>query len=162
VAPRISVRRSPIHGRGVFAAQRIRPGTRIIEYTGERISYDECARRYDDDNMTSHHTFAFMIGPDLVIDAGRGGTAARFINHSCDPNCVAVQESDRVFIEALRNIQPGVELAYDYALQREGRPRLSWKRLYACHCGAANCRGTILKPAPTWGRAKKKRRKLKA
>jgi SET domain-containing protein len=140
------VRRSAIHGRGAFATRRIRPGTLLIEYTGERISFDEAAERYDDESMTHHHTFLFQIGDDVLIDAGRGGNAARFINHSCAPNCAAYLQRGRVYIEAIRNIQPGVELTYDYALQLEGRPRPEWKRRYACHCGAPNCRGTVLKP----------------
>jgi SET domain-containing protein len=73
------------------------------------------------------------------------GNDARFINHSCDPNCEAVEEDDRIFIEALRDIERGEELVYDYAYEREGRMRPEWKRLYACRCGAKKCRGMILK-----------------
>ncbi|MBC7791640.1 MAG: SET domain-containing protein-lysine N-methyltransferase [Anaerolineae bacterium] len=140
------VRRSTIQGRGVFAARPIGKGTRIIEYTGEQIGPDEADRRYDDDAMERHHTFLFGIDDDISVDAAVGGNAARFINHSCDPNCEAVIEDDRIFIEAIRNIPPGTELVYDYQYERPGRFRASWKELYACHCGSPKCRGTILKP----------------
>lgn len=104
--------------------------------------------------MVHHHTFLFALDNGVLIDAGRGGNAARFINHSCEPNCEAVQEGDRIFIQAIRNIQPGVELTYDYALEREGRLPAGWRERYACRCGAPNCRGTILRP-----RRKKRRRR---
>jgi SET domain-containing protein len=149
------LRKSPIQGRGAFATRRIPEGTRIIEYTGERISQTEADRRYDDDAMERHHTFLFLVEDDVIVDAARGGNAARFINHSCDPNCEAVIEDGRVFIDALRDIAPGEELTYDYAYQREGRYRKEWERLYACTCGAPNCRGTILKP-----RKKRRRKRL--
>jgi SET domain-containing protein len=141
------VRRSPIHGLGVIATHRIRAGTRVIEYAGERITFEEAAERYDDDDAKDqHHTFLFEVGDDTLIDAGHHGNEARFINHSCDPNCATFAEDGRVFIETIRNIQPGTELTYDYAYKRDGRRSAAWARLYACHCGAANCRGTMLKP----------------
>lgn len=150
------LRRSRIQGRGAFAIRRIRPGTRIIEYTGERISNEEADRRYVDDEMSRHHTFLFTVDDDTVIDAARHGNEARFINHSCDPNCIAVTVKDRIFIEALTNIQPGVELLYDYAYERGGDADEATEQLYACHCGAERCRGTILKPA------RRKRRKKRS
>jgi SET domain-containing protein len=143
--PRLVVRRSGIQGLGVFARRRIRKGQRIIEYTGEIISSEEEARRYDDDAMERHHTFLFKIDDDTCIDATRRGSVARFINHSCDPNCEAVWEDRRIFIEAVRNIQPGVELSYDYAFEHDGPVTPQDKERYACRCGSKNCRGTILK-----------------
>lgn len=140
------VRKSKIQGRGVFAARRIGKGTRIIEYTGEQIGPEEADRRYDDDAMDRHHTFLFGIDDDISVDAAVGGNAARFINHSCDPNCEAVIEDDRIFIDAIKEIPSGAELVYDYQYERPGRYRASWKELYACHCGSPKCRGTILKP----------------
>jgi uncharacterized protein len=138
------LRSSPIHGQGVFALRRIRKGQRLIEYIGERITPDEADRRYDDDAMASPHTFLFTVDADTIIDAAVGGNEARFINHSCDPNCEAVDEDGRIFIETIRNIQPGEELSYDYHLERDGRWRKEWAERYACRCGAANCRGTLL------------------
>jgi len=140
------VRKSTIQGRGVFATRRIGKGTRIIEYTGEQIGPEEADRRYDDDAMDRHHTFLFGIDDDISVDAAVGGNAARYINHSCDPNCEAVIEDDRIFIDAIKDIPSSAELVYDYQYERPGRFRASWKELYACHCGSPKCRGIILKP----------------
>jgi hypothetical protein len=159
--PPLTVRRSSIHGSGAFATRRIRPGSRIIEYVGEHITIDEAANRYDDDSMQHHHTFLFEVRPDLVVDAARHGNAARFINHSCAPNCAAYLDGDRIFIEAIKNIQPGVELTYDYALTRDGLSRKHWRELYACRCGAANCRGSLLKRLRTRAPPKSKRSKTR-
>ena len=141
-----TVRGSPIQGRGGFAFRWIEAGTRIIEYTGERISPDDADRRYDDDAMGRHHTFLFSVDEDTVIDAAVDGNEARFINHSCDPNCEAVDDGGRIFIEALRDIAPGEELNYDYGYELEEPMTPALRKQYPCHCGAANCRGTILAP----------------
>ena len=143
-APYFEIRKSKIQGRGAFAARRIRAGTRIMEYTGELVSQDEANRRYDDDSMNRHHTFLFSVDDDRVIDGAVGGNESRYINHSCAPNCQAVNEDGRIFVEALRTIQPGEELAYDYAYVLAERHSPAAKRRYPCHCGAARCRGTIL------------------
>jgi len=84
------------------------------------------------------------LGDDLVIDAAVGGNEARFINHSCDPNCDAVIEESRIWIETIRDVEPGEELAYDYAYVLEERHSPAAKRKFPCNCGARNCRGTIL------------------
>lgn len=153
------VRRSLIHGWGAIATRRIRPGTRIIEYAGERISPAEAAERYDDDVMDQHHTFLFEIDRDTFIDANCQGNAARFINHSCNPNCASYIQDGRVFIEATRNIQPGTELTYDYCYKRDGRRPQAWAQLYACRCGAANCRGTMLSPSRRRGSVRGRRQR---
>ncbi|HXK34885.1 MAG TPA: SET domain-containing protein-lysine N-methyltransferase [Dehalococcoidia bacterium] len=144
--PYIEVRKSRIQGRGVFATRTIRKGTRIIEYTGERISTAEADERYDDDTMERTHTFLFTVSPNTVIDATHSGSDARFINHSCDPNCEAVLEDGRIFIEALTTIRPGTELTYDYNLERGRGFKKEWEARYPCYCGSENCRGTLLKP----------------
>ena len=138
------LRASPIQGQGAFALRPIRKGARLIEYTGQRISNAEADRRYDDDAMDRPHTFLFTVDADTIIDAAAGGNEARFINHACDPNCEAVIEDGRIFIEALRHIRPGQELTYDYHLERPGHWRKSYPQRYACRCGARNCRGTLL------------------
>ena len=139
------IRPSPIQGLGAFATRRIRKGTRLIEYTGERVTNEVADARYpDDESQARHHTFLFAIDDDVVIDAAVGGNEARFINHSCGPNCDAVIEDARIWIEAIRDIEPGEELAYDYAFVLEERHTPSAKRRYPCHCGARTCRGTIL------------------
>lgn len=141
------IRRSRIHGRGAFATRRIKAGTRLIEYRGERISEEEADERYaDDDESQPHHTFLFSLDDGTVVDAAVRGNVARWINHSCDPNCEAVIEGDRIFIDALRDIRAGEELFYDYAFVMEERHTKALKARYPCYCGAANCRGTILAP----------------
>lgn len=148
------VRRSRIHGQGVFATRRIRKGSRVVEYTGERVSHAEADRRYEDRPVDDNHTFLFIVDPDTVVDAGVGGNAARFINHSCAPNCETVIRDGRVYIRALRTIRPGEELSYDYQIQREPGDPPDIDEIFACRCGAAGCRGTMLVGAPPrrWGR----------
>jgi len=147
--PLYVVRNSHIHGRGVFAARRIRKGTRIVEYTGERISNKEADRRYDDTRMKRHHTFLFTLDSKTVIDGAikTGGGDASFINHSCEPNCEAVITDRKIFIHALHTIEPGEELAYDYQYERTGKNDAELEKFYVCKCGAPSCRGSIMKPA---------------
>lgn len=154
--PLFAVRNSKIQGKGAFAVRRIRKGQRIIEYVGERIGPDEESRRYDEAKMKRHHTFLFGIDNKVSIDAAVGGNAARFINHSCDPNCEAVEEDKRIFIEAIKNIQPGTELVYDYNFTVEPPITVEEIEYYECRCGSTKCRGTILKVP------KKTLRKLRA
>jgi hypothetical protein len=150
--PLFKVRQSRIHGRGVFAARRIRKGTRIIEYTGERVSHEEADRRYEHRPVEDNHTFLFIVDARTVIDAGVGGNEARYINHSCDPNCETAIDDKRVFIYALRTIEPGEELAYDYQIQREPNDPPDIDEIFACRCGASDCRGTMLWPPVKPGR----------
>lgn len=138
------LRKSPLQGLGAFATRRIPAGVRLIEYAGERMTPAEADARYPDDDVGRHHTFLFMIDDAVVIDAAVDGNAARFINHSCDPNCDAVIDEGRIWIETIRDIAPGEELAYDYAYILEERHSPAAKRRYPCNCGAVNCRGTIL------------------
>lgn len=145
-APPLQVQPSSIHGLGVFATRRIPRGTRIVEYVGERLTVDEVDRRYADDGGEPGHTFLFRVSDEIYVDAARAGNEARFINHSCAPNCEAEVDDERVFITALADIEPGVELTYDYALEPEDEPPPSWESVYACRCGAAGCRGTVLAP----------------
>ncbi|MBI3919194.1 MAG: SET domain-containing protein-lysine N-methyltransferase [Betaproteobacteria bacterium] len=141
---RFAVRTSSIHGRGVFALQPIARGERLIEYTGERMSHDEADERYGEEHEDSPHTMLFAANDEVVIDATNRGSSARWINHSCAPNCEAVEEGGRVFIDAQRAIQPGEELTYDYQLVLDERHTPALKRAHACHCGARRCRGTLL------------------
>lgn len=144
MARRYVVRKSGIHGRGVFALTNIPKGARIIEYTGERLSHEEADRRYGDLHDGNAHTMLMAANDEIVIDATQRGSAARWINHSCAPNCDAVEDEGRVFIEARRAIRAGEELAYDYALIVEERHTPKLKREHACFCGAKRCRGTML------------------
>ena len=137
-------RTSPMQGRGAFATRAIRAGVRLIEYAGQRLTPAEADARYPDVEGERHHTFLFAIDDDVVIDAAVEGNEARFINHSCDPNCDAVIDDGRIWIETIREISPGEELAYDYAYVLDERHSPAAKRRFPCYCGAATCRGTIL------------------
>jgi SET domain-containing protein len=146
--PPVETRDSGIHGRGVYATRSIKKGARIIEYVGERISHTEADRRYELKGDDDGHTFLFIASQRTVIDAGVNGNDARFINHSCDPNCETVIENGRVFIEAIRRIKPGEELGYDYQLTWDSTDDPVELALYACRCGAKRCRGTMLDREP--------------
>jgi uncharacterized protein len=146
---KIQVRRSGVHGKGVFALRDIAKGDTIIEYVGEIISWKEADRRHPNNPDEPNHTFYFSIGDGKkVIDAAVGGNAARWINHSCNPNCEADEDDDshRVFIKALRKIKAGEELNYDYGLVIDEKYTKKLKAEYLCLCGAKKCRGTMLAP----------------
>ena len=140
---RLEVRDSAIQGAGVFACQPIAAGSRIIEYAGEVISEREGDARYDDRTMARHHTYLMALDDGRCIDAAVGGNEARFINHSCEPNCETVEVGGRVWIEAIRPIAAGEELTYDYLYERSEGDDESF---YWCGCRAATCRRTILVP----------------
>ena len=148
-SPLVEARNSRIHGRGVYAVARIKKGTRIMEYLGERISHAEADARYENKGDDDGHTFLFIASNRTVIDAGVDGNDARFINHSCNPNCETVIENSRVFIDAIRNIKAGEELGYDYQLTWESTDDATELALYSCRCGARRCRGTMLDREPT-------------
>jgi len=139
------VRHSVIHGRGVFAATPIAKGMQIIEYRGERTTWEIVCERPASDPDDPAHTFIFELSDGRVIDAGVRGSVARWINHSCAPNCKSFEDDDgRVFIEARRAIAPGEELTYDYRLSLDGRITRKIREEYACRCGAKRCRGSLL------------------
>ncbi|MBL8319762.1 MAG: SET domain-containing protein-lysine N-methyltransferase [Burkholderiaceae bacterium] len=145
-ARRIQVRRSGVHGKGVYALQPIRKGEVIIEYKGEMITWKEALRRHPHDPKDPDHTFYFHIDDKRVIDAKYGGNAARWINHACKPNCESDIIGDQVFIKALRKIEPGEELFYDYGLVIDEPYTRKLKKQFECRCGARRCRGTMLAP----------------
>jgi len=139
-----AVRHSSIHGRGVFALRLIHKGTPIVEYTGRRTSWDRAVEEPYSDPKDPAHTMLFELNDGRVIEATRGGNAARWINHSCEPNCSTYEdEAGRVFIEAKRMIRPGEELSYDYQLTVEPLSKREQEQ-YACRCGARRCRGFLL------------------
>jgi hypothetical protein len=143
--PWLKVRRSPIQGKGAFAIRRIPKGTRIIEYAGERITPEEAALRYQDDDPRIP-VLLFDLDKNTLIDAGRHGNDARFINHSCRPNCETVEDGRRIYIESIRVIEPGAEITYDYHLDVPRADRARLKKMYVCRCGSKACRGTMLEP----------------
>ncbi|MDH6146597.1 MULTISPECIES: SET domain-containing protein [Paraburkholderia] len=138
---RITARRSPVHGMGLFALQPIAAGERVIEYKGEVTSWRRAAARQRAD---AGHTFVFGLSNGRVIDGSRGGNSARFLNHACAPNCEAIETGDRVFIHALATIAPGEELFINYGLSVDGAVTDDIRAQYACHCGAPACRRTML------------------
>lgn len=140
---RTVVRMSAIHGRGLFAEEGFACGEHILEYGGRLSSWDEVMERFDPSEAERGHTFFFDVGDGLVIDGGRDGNDARFINHSCEPNVVAERDGYVVVIKADRDIAAGEELLLDYQLMLED-PDEAERRHYACGCGASGCRTTML------------------
>jgi len=159
-----AVKGSKIHGRGMFAAKTIPRGTRIIEYTGERISKAEGWRR----EMLRQRRAArggdcciyiFELNNRIDIDGRVLWNTARYINHSCDPNCESQIVRGRVYIVSLRAIRPGEELTYDYYYDYDHY------RDHPCRCGARTCAGYIVKAPLRWrvrNAAKKERRRKKS
>ena len=149
--PSYRARQSAIHGKGVFATKDIKKGERILEYKGRLLTHKEADRIYEGGAETGH-TFLFTLNDYFVIDGAVDGNVARFINHSCAPNCEAfcIEDDDgypdreRVFIEAKRDIKAGEELGYSYfiTLEEQHTPRL--KKIWECRCGALKCTGTML------------------
>jgi len=140
-----SVHRSPIHGRGVFATRKIRKGATILEYKGKHSTYEEALERAYSDPDDPSHTFLFELENGTVIDAGIDGNAARWVNHSCSPNCETYEDdAGHVFIKARRQILPGEELTYDYCLTVPGKLSKRERAFYACHCPSSKCRGSLL------------------
>lgn len=156
--PLFEIRESTIAGKGAFALQFIAPMVRLIEYTGERVSHEVADARYAAEEAAgNHHTVLFSVDDKTVIDAGVNGNEARFFNHSCDPNCQSRIVRGRVYLETIRDIEPGEELTYDYEIPREGEDDETAREKYPCHCGSANCRGTLLLPLPKPKRKAKRR-----
>ena len=148
---RITATRSPIHGRGVFARVDLPAGVELVEYRGRRITHAQANRFYEGGADTGH-TFLFTLDDRWLIDANVGGNVARWINHSCEPNCRAVIEVDRdvprdsrVVIETIKPIRTGEELTYDYGIVLDEPHTARMKRVWACRCGSVRCTGTMLK-----------------
>jgi SET domain-containing protein len=132
VQPAYRVERSSVHGNGVFAQRDIAPGERIVEYAG-RETWEEAQIRAEIQGGPHNHTFFFSLANGNVIDGGDHGNEARFINHSCAPNCEAIEEEDgRIFIYALHEIRQDEELSYSYPLIYEGRHTPAIKKEFAC------------------------------
>lgn len=145
--PSCGIKSSAVHGKGVFACRKIAAGERIIEYKGERIAWETALERAAAANLPLGHTYFFSLADGRVIDGASKGNAARFINHSCEPNCEPFEHDDgRVFIYAMRDIDAGEELSYYYALIYDGRHTAAVRREFPCRCGAPSCTGTMLAP----------------
>jgi len=148
---KLATRRSQIHGNGMFATAPIAKGEKLIQYKGRLRSHDEVDRAYGDEDDNGH-TFLFTLNEDWVIDANLDANSARWINHSCNPNCEAVfyeddsgdKKKDKVWIQSMRAIKPGEELSYNYGITLAERHTPKMKKLWACRCGSKNCTGTML------------------
>ena len=140
------VKQSTLHGKGVFAARDIPAGTNVLEYTGKRITPEQADELHPVNPDDPFHTFFFALSSGKVIDGGDKGNDARWINHSCGPNCEAQENNSgkRVYIVALHDIKAGTELFYDYGLIMDGRLTKKLKQQYLCLCGTGECRGTML------------------
>ena len=156
---RIQMRRSDVHGNGVFALQDLAEGETLIEYKGEVISWKEALRRHPHDPTQPNHTFYFHIDDGRVIDGNVKGNDARWINHSCEPNCEADEVDGRVYIKALRNIAAGEELNYDYGLIIDEPYTEKLLSEFPCWCGSEMCRGTLLTPKDEDEEKDKKKKK---
>lgn len=145
----IQTRRSIIHGRGVYARVDIPDGTRVVEYTGEKITKVE-ARRRETERLARQarggdaSVYIFVLNRRYDLDGRTGRNVARLINHSCAPNCRAETIRGRIWIIARREIKAGEELSFDY-----GFPYSEW-RSHPCRCGAKSCVGFIVNKAQRW------------
>ncbi|KAM5226775.1 histone-lysine N-methyltransferase 2A isoform 10-T10 [Hipposideros larvatus] len=135
----VGVYRSPIHGRGLFCKRNIDAGEMVIEYAGNvirSIQTDKREKYYDSKGIGC---YMFRIDDSEVVDATMHGNAARFINHSCEPNCysrvINIDGQKHIVIFAMRKIYRGEELTYDYKFPIEDA-----SNKLPCNCGAKKCR----------------------
>ena len=143
---RFAVRRSGIHGKGVFALVDLPEGDDLMLYGGDVLDWDVAQQRYEDAGIEGGHTFFFDLGDGRVIDGGSHGNSARWVNHGCDPNCEAVFLDDtRLMFRTRRPIPAGEELLIDYRLEIDDPDDAL--TLYACGCGAPTCRHTMAGPS---------------
>ena len=128
-----SFRRSVIHGTGGYACRDIASGARVIEYVGDKITKAESLRRCERDNQ-----YIFDLDDEFDLDGNVHWNPARFINHSCAPNCEAEVDGHRVWIIALRNIPAGEELSFNYGYDLQDYEE------HPCRCGAPECVGFMV------------------
>jgi uncharacterized protein len=142
--PHIRVSASGVHGLGAYATRALQAGAFLGLYEGRRYTPEQIAAKTWNDQLT----YLFMLSNDETIDGGKGGNATRHLNHSCAPNCEAVEEYDDagelvLKFQTLVDVDAGDELFIDYGLTADdGSPASD----YVCHCGAPTCRGTMLAP----------------
>ena len=139
---RVRVGSSRIAGQGLFAGQEIKQGTKIIRYIGEKITQAESDRR-----LAAGNVYIFGLDERYAIDGNTHKNTARYINHSCEPNCQTEQFGNTIWIVAIRDIAAGEELTYNYGYEMNDEPA------EPCNCGTNNCCGYILGPQ-YWDRLK--------
>lgn len=140
------IRRSVIHGQGVFARRNIPKGTKILEYRGELIDKEESNRRglelFEESKKTGGAAvYIFDLNETHDLDGNKPWNPARLVNHSCAPNCEMVNEDDRLFLYSLREMRKGEELTFDYGYDIEHFLD------HPCRCGASECVGYIVSRA---------------
>jgi SET domain-containing protein len=143
---RVIVRRSPVHGKGVFAFHTLAAGERVLEYKGEITSWRNAVRRHQREGVEGH-TFLFGLSDGRVIDGSRGGNSARWLNHACAPNCETIEDEGRIFIQTLRSIGAGEELFIEYLLALDDPSDEEVRLQYVCRCAVAKCRQSMLADA---------------
>ena len=144
---RVIVRRSSVHGKGVFAMHALAAGERVLEYKGEITSWRDAVRRHRREGVEGH-TFLFGLSDGRVIDGSRGGNSARWLNHACAPNCETIEDGDRIFIHTLRRDRARVKNCSLNICWRLTILRMkSVRAQYACRCAAAGCRQSMLADA---------------
>jgi hypothetical protein len=124
---------SPIHGMGGFASRALARGERVVEYTGEKITKAESLGRCEAGNW-----FIFSLDDEFDLDGNTAGNPARWLNHSCAPNCEAQYLDGRVWITARRDIAAGEEITFNYGYT------LDEYREHPCRCCAPACAGWIV------------------
>ena len=129
----IDYRPSRIHGMGGFARTDVRAGETVIEYVGERITKEESLRR-----CALNNPFIFALDETHDLDGNVPANPARFLNHSCRPNCEAIEDHGRIWIMAMRPIKAGEELTFNYGYSLEEYDE------HPCHCGSGDCVGFVL------------------
>lgn len=154
------VRGSKIHGRGVYATTFIPEGEKIIEYVGEIIDKTESDDRGNRQHEHALETgdaavYIFTLSKNYDLDGNVPWNTARLINHSCDPNCEAFIDDHRIFIHAMRDIQPGEELSFDYGFD------IDCFEEHPCRCGKPKCVGYIVSQ-DQWPELEKRLAKKKA
>ena len=138
--PKLISKNSILHGSGLFTEAPVDEGICLIEYKGKRNRWSSYKEEVDSD-----YALLMYIKGGFVIDPRINGNIARFINHSCEPNCEAVTVGKRVYIETLRRIRTGEEITIDYGLSLGTKPTRNDRLRFPCRCGSVKCRGTLLK-----------------
>ncbi len=143
--PNLRVSASGVHGLGAYATRPLPAGAFLGLYEGRRYTPAQVAAKTWDDSLT----YLFKLSNDETIDGAKGGNATRHLNHSCTPNCEAIEDYDEagrmvLRFETLVEVDAGEELFIDYGLIADSE---SSSADYRCHCGSAQCRGTMLAPA---------------
>ncbi|CAB3785607.1 SET domain-containing protein [Paraburkholderia fynbosensis] len=140
---RVIVRKSPVHGKGVFAMRPLAAGERVLEYKGEITAWRDALRRHRREGIAGH-TFLFGLSDGRVIDGSRGGNSARWLNHACTPNCETIEDDGRIFIYTLRPVDSGEELFIDYLLAIDDAEDEEARAQYGCACASPRCRRSML------------------